>query len=106
MKRPIEFRAWDVRQKKYKYPKLWDNSMPSNWEQHYILEQYAGLTDRNGVKVYEGDIFHMGDTNITYTVVWCYTGLMGKQNGGSSYVGLEYWIGLITVTGNIHEKQP
>ncbi len=50
--REIKFRAWDG--KKYNYPELWDNTMPSNWKQHYVLEQYTGLKDKNGVGIYEG----------------------------------------------------
>jgi len=53
--REIRFRAWDISKKAYHYPKLWDNTMPSNWEQHYILEQYTGLKDKNGVDVFECD---------------------------------------------------
>jgi len=75
--REIEFRAWDIAQKKYKYPKLWDNTMPSNWEKHYILEQYTGKIDTSrNRKVFEGDIYFEeiegdnGDTRNYCVVVW------------------------------------
>jgi uncharacterized phage protein (TIGR01671 family) len=54
--REIKFRAWDNQRKKFKYPKLWDNSMPSNWNKFYVLQQFTGLKDKNGTEIYEGDL--------------------------------------------------
>jgi uncharacterized phage protein (TIGR01671 family) len=54
--RDIKFRAWENSLKYMKYPKLWDNSMPSNWDKWYTLMQYTGLKDKNGKEIYEGDI--------------------------------------------------
>ena len=54
--REIKFRAWDKRMKKFHYPKLWDNTMPSNWSVWYELNQFTGLRDKNSVPIYEGDI--------------------------------------------------
>ena len=69
------------------------------------IGQYTGLKDKNGKEVYEGDIFHLGDPNITYAVVYFDTAFRGKQNGSSSYVGLEGWKDCIELTGNIYERE-
>lgn len=68
------------------------------------IGQYTGLKDKNGEDIYEGDIFHLGDPNITYTVVYFDTAFMGKQNGASSYVGLEGWKDCIEVIGKVYER--
>ena len=78
-------------------------------ESHIIdpktVGQYTGLKDKNGIDIYEGDIFHLGAPNITYTVVYFDTAFRGKQNGASSYVGLDSRKDCIEVIGNIHESE-
>jgi|SRR5690606_41991116 len=71
----------------------------------YTLMQFTGLKDKNGTEIYEGDIYHMGDPQITYTVVWHDSGLIGKQNGGSSYAGLSHWKDRIEIISNIYESE-
>lgn len=75
MNREIKFRAWDRSLKKMIYPKLWDNSMPSNWERWYDLMQFTGLLDKNGREIYEGDIV------VKDTYIWF-------DNGEPNYVGV------------------
>lgn len=68
------------------------------------IGQFTGLTDKNGVQLFEGDIFHTGDPRITYTVIWEDCGLKGKQNGSSCRIGLEHWKNAITIVGNVHDN--
>lgn len=70
----------------------------------FISSQFTGLTDKNGKEIYEGDIYHQGDKNITYTVVWHDSGLIGKQNSSTSYAGIQHWQDRIEIIGNIYEN--
>ena len=63
--------------------------------------QYTGLTDKNGVKIFEGDIISLGDPNIKYLTMWYNAGFAVKQIGASSYIGLTYWASDIEVLGNV-----
>lgn len=66
--------------------------------------QYTGLTDKKGVKIFEGDIISIGDPNIKYITMWRNDGFCAKQIGASSYIGLTYWASDIEVLGNVRDN--
>ena len=66
--------------------------------------QFTGLLDRNGKRIFEGDVFNLGDMNIVYIVVWHDAGFKGKQIRSTSYVGLDDWKDSIEVIGNIYDN--
>lgn len=65
--------------------------------------KYIGLKDKNGKEIRERDIYHHGDINILYVVVFLDSSYVGKQLGSSSYAGIEYWLDRIEVIGNVEE---
>ena len=65
--REILFRAWDGKRYSIGNPKYFDDSV--NFRFHHfdidcekpILEQFTGLTDKNGNKIFEGDVLSYED---------------------------------------------
>lgn len=76
MSREIKFRAWDIEAEEMRD---WDyilNNLVGNYEdvfndKRFIMMQFTGLKDRNGVDIYESDVvkgdFPYADTAV---VVW------------------------------------
>lgn len=130
--REIGYRAWLKEEKRYIYPKLILNDFGSVVEVAYndidissdeliehrlliedvVLEQFTGLRDKNGKKIYEGDILAIPSrkdkkNNKLYIVVWHKTRARFNFANTNGEFG-EISIGKIMrsqIIGNIHENK-
>jgi uncharacterized phage protein (TIGR01671 family) len=105
--RPIKFRAWDERKKKFLEYRI-------SWEWG-VQEQFTGLKTEAGVDIYEGDIVKVSyfdnddekKTETIGTVVFndcgCYFAFMLKHDNNTVMEHLDY-VNDYEVIGNIHEN--
>lgn len=100
MNREIKFRAWNDGQMLYGYdlPGMVGSFVNLNevielaCESGYVLMQYTGLKDKNGVPIYEGDIVRIVTDDFSNE----YTKRLMRTVGRVDWVeeGCEYWVKL------------
>ena len=66
--------------------------------------QFTGMTDKKGKKLFEGDVYSMGEKNILYVVIFDKSQFIGKQVRNRSLSGLEYWKSDIGIVGNVYDN--
>ena len=119
--REIKFRVWDKKENEYMGYEdktldlyhcmaynmfMFDNDNYDIASRNIIIEQFTGLTDKNGVEIYEGD--KVQDDEMTWIVEYRVSTLSYdlRQIGKDTYDCPLSYIGnldLLEVIGNIHE---
>ena len=97
MKREIKFRVWHEGKIKHYMPQFIFRDYEGG-----VIEQYTGLTDKNGKDIYEGDIldFPSKSAHEDGVVQWIDGGFWLRCGGQHSMPREE----LREVIGNIHEE--
>ncbi len=120
MKREIKFRVWDKRNKVFAYPEKMgstfaisisgiittgyiDGDMTTTENKDFILLQFTGLKDNNGVEIYEGDICKSFECLGIAKFIMGGFDLFDANDHPLGYEE-EFLIGSCTVIGNIYEN--
>ena len=92
------------------YSIIYGGENPDDIEKHTVytdtLGQYIGLTDKNGVKIFEGDIVRgrFAHRDIIGQIVYGGDATFFIQRGGLYGIGLNNASDWVSVMGNIHDN--
>jgi hypothetical protein len=109
MGRKLKFRAYCLDSKKYLSGDFSLGIESSEFRGKYgevfknvIVEQFTGLTDKNGVEIYEGDLLHR-NLGVNWKVKFKNSGWIADGNDSGLYLSANQF-DECEVIGNIHEK--
>ena len=100
--REIKFRAWDsISNVLHPWSSIINIGLGGFMLDHYTLEQFTGLQDKNGVDIYEGDKLRRQNGKIDVVVFDSGSFCVKHENGDMDFIAYN---NQFEITGNIHES--